>query len=272
MTRPRTAVLTWDWREQPNLDRLAQLVAVLSGGGLHLRQVDTGSDEHAVVLCTTWLGPEQARQAYERYLADGASFGEVPGRPHRLDAAARRQGVQPVADPAELAGPPIDDAAEWRAEITGDPTGPAGPYLYGVLRDCEALFTGRNRSHPALYAQELRRMIGDLRRALAAVAPRDPGDDRPTVAWRPDQCSGQPTIAGTGISVEAVGGSVWAGEGLDRAGADYDLTVPQVLVACWWLGTHGTRAWRRRWGGWAERVSAELWLGQYEIPDPPARA
>ncbi len=62
--RDRTEVLTWDWREQPNLAELAEIVTRLSGGRLHIVQPDTGGDEYAIVLSTVALTVEQATEVY----------------------------------------------------------------------------------------------------------------------------------------------------------------------------------------------------------------
>jgi hypothetical protein len=59
-------VLSWDWRQQPDLDELARILADLSGGRLHLRQVETGSDEYAVVIADGPLSEWDAGRAYER--------------------------------------------------------------------------------------------------------------------------------------------------------------------------------------------------------------
>jgi hypothetical protein len=60
----RTELLSWDWREQPDLDRLAQIVRDLSGLRVHLTQVDTGSDEYAIVLSDQQLSEDEAAQVY----------------------------------------------------------------------------------------------------------------------------------------------------------------------------------------------------------------
>jgi hypothetical protein len=59
-------VLSWDWREQPDLDQLGRIIADLSGGRLHLRRVDTGSDEYAVVVADSPLSEWDAARVYER--------------------------------------------------------------------------------------------------------------------------------------------------------------------------------------------------------------
>lgn len=58
--------LSWDWREQPDLDVLARHIRDLSGGALLLHTVDTGSDECAIVLSTAPLNEDSVRVAYER--------------------------------------------------------------------------------------------------------------------------------------------------------------------------------------------------------------
>ncbi len=60
----RTGVLSWDWRGQPDLDRLARIVHDVSGGLVHLQQVDTGSDEYAIVVADRPLSPAEADSHY----------------------------------------------------------------------------------------------------------------------------------------------------------------------------------------------------------------
>ncbi len=64
----RAAILTWDYRQQPDWERLAQLVRDLSGGTVHLHHVeDTGSQDYALVVSTAALGDEQATDLYHRW-------------------------------------------------------------------------------------------------------------------------------------------------------------------------------------------------------------
>lgn len=58
-------VLTWDWRQQPDLDRLAAAIRDLTGGNVGLHQVDTGSDEYAIVLADQLLTDAEARSIWE---------------------------------------------------------------------------------------------------------------------------------------------------------------------------------------------------------------
>lgn len=60
----RVAVLCWDWKEQPDMDTLALLLRDLSGGTIHLHEVNTESDEFAIVLATTPLTAEQVDAAW----------------------------------------------------------------------------------------------------------------------------------------------------------------------------------------------------------------
>jgi hypothetical protein len=54
--RPTPVVLTWDWREQPDLDALTR---ILANHGVHLAKVETGSDEYAVVISADPLTAEE---------------------------------------------------------------------------------------------------------------------------------------------------------------------------------------------------------------------
>jgi PIN domain nuclease of toxin-antitoxin system len=67
----RAEVLSWDWRGQPNLDRLTAVITDLSGGTVHLAQVETGSDEYAIVLSDTPLSTVEAAEVYDKRWEDG---------------------------------------------------------------------------------------------------------------------------------------------------------------------------------------------------------
>jgi hypothetical protein len=56
----------WDWREQPDLDRLADDIRDMTGGGLHLTEIPTGSDQYAIALSTRELTAGEAYDAYTR--------------------------------------------------------------------------------------------------------------------------------------------------------------------------------------------------------------
>lgn len=68
--RPTTGiarVMTWDWREQPDIDDLGGIIDVLSGGALHVMEPDTDSDEHALVISTVPLDADQAKDVFRRW-------------------------------------------------------------------------------------------------------------------------------------------------------------------------------------------------------------
>lgn len=89
----------------------------------------------------------------------------------------------------------------------------------------------------------------------------------PVVTVDPAVRFGFPAIRG--ISTDAIAGVVWAGESLATVADEYDVTREEVLVACWFEGTHGERKWRKRWGAWAEQVHGEFSNSRYDVPDPP---
>lgn len=64
-------VLTWDWKEQPDLDDLARIVHDVSQCHVHLYQVDTGSDQYALVVARNPIGSQAAHDAYRRYWEGG---------------------------------------------------------------------------------------------------------------------------------------------------------------------------------------------------------
>jgi hypothetical protein len=63
----RVEVLSWDYNEQPNLERLARLVADMSGGRVHLTNVeDTGSQDYVLVVADRPMDQGEAMAAYEQ--------------------------------------------------------------------------------------------------------------------------------------------------------------------------------------------------------------
>ena len=64
----RRHVLTWDWREQPDLERLGRLVNELSGGRVHITEADTRSDEYAIVVSDQPVSDTDAAEAYRAHL------------------------------------------------------------------------------------------------------------------------------------------------------------------------------------------------------------
>lgn len=60
-----STVLSWDWRAQPDLQQLARDLLRVSGGTVHLAEVDTGGDEYAIVLSSSPLSNAEAQAVYE---------------------------------------------------------------------------------------------------------------------------------------------------------------------------------------------------------------
>jgi hypothetical protein len=67
----RIAIMSWDWRGQPDLTELARAVREVSGGGVHLVEADTGSDQYAIVLSDQPLDKAAATDAYRRWWEGG---------------------------------------------------------------------------------------------------------------------------------------------------------------------------------------------------------
>jgi uncharacterized protein (DUF433 family) len=100
---------------------------------------------------------------------------------------------------------------------------------------------------------------------------------RPHVTVDPAQNFGEPTI--NGVPVATLTGMIWAGDSVDFVAEDFDLTRPQVLVACWFQTRHGRFgrsrddvAWKRAWKPWLDDNEEQFWHSRHgEIPDPPSR-
>jgi hypothetical protein len=59
--------MTWDWREQPDVEWLAAIIFDLSEGKLHVSAPETGCDEHALVISTVPLDADGAEDAFRRW-------------------------------------------------------------------------------------------------------------------------------------------------------------------------------------------------------------
>lgn len=58
-------VISWDWREQVDIESLAKAVHDLSGGTVFIQQVETCSDQYAVVVANEVLDDKARLDAYE---------------------------------------------------------------------------------------------------------------------------------------------------------------------------------------------------------------
>ena len=81
-TQPRLRTLTWDWREQPDLDELCAIIAVLSGGRIEVHEVETGTDEYALVFADGPVTEAQCRAALEAVDEAGCRRGGEVNRPY----------------------------------------------------------------------------------------------------------------------------------------------------------------------------------------------
>lgn len=94
---------------------------------------------------------------------------------------------------------------------------------------------------------------------------------RPHVVTDPAVRFGRPHIKG--VSTEAIAGMVMVGESLAEVAANYDITVHEVILACWFEGTHGR--YRKQWKQWAEKVAPGLaGLEKFDpdgVEEPPAK-
>lgn len=77
MTMTQVGILTWDWRGQPDIERLDYLLANLTNCQLRVCPVDTGSDGYAIAISVGELDDKTARTAYERYERGGDQISEV---------------------------------------------------------------------------------------------------------------------------------------------------------------------------------------------------
>ncbi len=95
------------------------------------------------------------------------------------------------------------------------------------------------------------------------------------VSIDPGRRFGQPCIGGTRLAVMDIAKPWWSHEGPWSTWEGMQqqwptLTRTGLLVAAWYLGTYGSREWRRRWGTWAKEHHAALWGERYsDMPLPP---
>ncbi len=73
----RAAVLSWDYRQQPDLEKLARVVHQLSDGRVHLHEVDTGGQEIAVVLTDGALSGVAAAEVFDGWYLAQATMPEL---------------------------------------------------------------------------------------------------------------------------------------------------------------------------------------------------
>jgi len=72
MPEPITSgLLTWDHRDQPDLDELAGLLRDLTGGKVRLGIAVTGDDQYAILLSVEGADLFSASVAYDRFQETG---------------------------------------------------------------------------------------------------------------------------------------------------------------------------------------------------------
>jgi uncharacterized protein (DUF433 family) len=79
---------------------------------------------------------------------------------------------------------------------------------------------------------------------------------------------GEPQVKG--INVDSIAGAVWAGESVATVADEYDLTEADVLVACWYMGRHGPKPWRRKFAEWSKGYEIAC-VKRLPPADPPSR-
>lgn len=52
--------MSWDWKAQPDLHQLAKMVLDVSGGIVHIREVDTGGDFYLLVVADHAVTDDEA--------------------------------------------------------------------------------------------------------------------------------------------------------------------------------------------------------------------
>lgn len=77
--RDTPIVLTWDWKEQPDVDALASAVREVSGETCHIRAVDTGGDEYAIVVSHDQLDRDEVQHAWLAHLHNNEGAPTAPG-------------------------------------------------------------------------------------------------------------------------------------------------------------------------------------------------
>ena len=62
----RFELVTWDWKESPDMMEIGRAIARLSGGRAFITEVDTGSDQVAIFVSTVPMTIGAATEMYRR--------------------------------------------------------------------------------------------------------------------------------------------------------------------------------------------------------------
>jgi len=66
-------IFIWDWKAQPDMADIAKAVLELSGGLVHMREVDTGGDEYEWIVSDYPVDDAEAERLDEESTTDLAS-------------------------------------------------------------------------------------------------------------------------------------------------------------------------------------------------------
>ena len=58
-------IFSWDWKESPDFAEIGPAITEVSGGTVFITEVETGSDQFAIVVSSSQLTAEQAAEAYQ---------------------------------------------------------------------------------------------------------------------------------------------------------------------------------------------------------------
>jgi hypothetical protein len=67
MAMPEMVIIGWDWKDQPDISELHRAVCDISGGKVHIREVESGTDDYTIVVSDAELDDEQAQAAYRAW-------------------------------------------------------------------------------------------------------------------------------------------------------------------------------------------------------------
>lgn len=93
----------------------------------------------------------------------------------------------------------------------------------------------------------------------------------PPLVISPTIGRGQPTFGTSTLGARFIAKGVYEG-GVEQVCENYPfLSTNQILLACWWMGTGGSKKWLRRWGEWALDAGRHMAYDCGTFPYPPTR-
>ena len=95
--------------------------------------------------------------------------------------------------------------------------------------------------------------------------------ESPPLIVSPTIGRGQPTFGTSTLGARFIAKGVYEG-GVEQVCENYPfLSANQILLACWWMGTGGSKKWLRRWGEWALDAGLHMLHDCGTFPYPPTR-